>query len=175
MAFAVLFEIVSAYCDQLFLIPTTKQSFLHFQLQVSQTTAGQPPAHQNTTAAQLNALAAASGGPTGGSLPTVSLALASGQALQTFAQSGAHAAVIPSVTAAGGLAAPAATPSQAASAAKAAAAAAAAAQAAAAGNPYSGKDPVRVRSSLKISYQMTDGLGLQIYFDLISNPSVQTK
>ena len=84
-------------------------------------------------------MAAASGGPTGGSLPTVSLALASGQALQTFAQSGAHAAVIPSVTAAGGLAAPAATPSQAASAAQAAAAAAAAAQAAAAGNPYSGK------------------------------------
>ena len=132
----------------------TKQSLLHFQLQVSQTTAGQPPAHQNTTAAQLNALAAASGGPTGGSLPTVSLALASGQALQTFAQSGAHAAVIPSVTAAGGLAAPAATPSQAASAAQAAAAAAAAAQAAAAGNPYSGKDPVRVFSFLKIPSQI---------------------
>merc|ERR1712088_803631 len=73
-------------------------------------------------------------------MPTVSLALASNQAaLQTFAQSGAHAAVIPSVTASGGLAAPGLT-------------SAAAAQAAAV-NPYSGYSLTNVDMS---SFQGVD-------------------
>ena len=140
--------------------------FFYLILQVSQTTAGQP-AHQNTTAAQLNALHAAASGQSAGSLPSVSLALAhaSGQALQTFAQSGAHAAVMPSVTAAGGLAAPGATPSQQAQqAAGAAQAAAAAAAAAAAGNPYSGYSLTNVDMS---SFQGVDwssiyGMGMYV-------------
>ena len=96
---------------------------------------------------------------------SLALAHASGQALQTFAQSGAHAAVMPSVTAAGGLAAPGATPSQQAQqAAGAAQAAAAAAAAAAAGNPYSGYSLTNVDMS---SFQGVDwssiyGMGMYV-------------
>ena len=82
------------------------------------TAAGQAAAAQ-AAAAQLNAL---TGGAT--SLPAaVSLGAlaASSQALQTFAQSGVNAAVIPSVTAGGGLAAPGLTNSAGAAAAAAAA------------------------------------------------------
>ena len=105
-------------------------------------------------------MAAASGGQSG-SLPAVSLALASGQALQTFVQSGAHAAMTPSVTAAGGLAAPGATPSQQAA---GAAQAAAVAAAAAAGHPYSGYSLTNVDMS---SFQGVDwssiyGMGMYV-------------
>ena len=93
---------------------------------------------------------------------SLALAHASGQALQTFAQSGAHAAVMPSVTAAGGLAAPGTTPSQ--QAAVSAQAAAQAAAAAAAGNPYSGYSLTNVDMS---SFQGVDwssiyGMGMYV-------------
>ena len=126
-----------------------------------QTTQQQPSNAAVATAAQLSALAAASGQT---SLPGVSLgALASTQALQTFAQSGAHAAVIPSVTASGGLAAPGLANNPAAATAPNVAAAAAAA-AAAAGNPYSGYSLTNVDMS---SFQGVDwssiyGMGMYV-------------
>ena len=140
------------------------------------TAAGQAAAAQ-AAAAQLNAL---TGGAT--SLPAaVSLGAlaASSQALQTFAQSGVNAAVIPSVTAGGGLAAPGLTNSAGAAAAAAAhqasagaaqggapnhMAAAAAAAAAAAQNPYSGYSLTNVDMS---SFQGVDwssiyGMGMYV-------------
>ena len=103
-------------------------------------------------------------------MPTVSLALASNQALQTFAQSGAHAAVIPSVTASGGLAAPGLTQAAAGgqlaqlTAAAGTPNAAAAAAAAAAVNPYSGYSLTNVDMS---SFQGVDwssvyGMGMYV-------------
>lgn len=141
------------------------------------TAAGQAAAAQ-AAAAQLNVL---TGGTT--SLPAaVSLGAlaASSQALQTFAQSGVNAAVIPSVTAGGGLAAPGLTNSAGAAAAAAAhqasaagaaqggapnhMAAAAAAAAAAAQNPYSGYSLTNVDMS---SFQGVDwssiyGMGMYV-------------
>ena len=126
-----------------------------------QNTQQQPGAAAVATAAQLSALAAASGQT---SLPGVSLgALASTQALQTFAQSGAHAAVIPSVTAGGGLAAPGLGAANGATGAPNLATSAGLA-AAAAGNPYSGYSLTNVDMS---SFQGVDwssiyGMGMYV-------------
>ena len=119
------------------------------------------PSVNGNSATPLNALT---------SMPTVSLALASNQALQTFAQSGAHAAVIPSVTASGGLAAPGLTQAAAGgqlaqlTAAAGTPNAAAAAAAAAAVNPYSGYSLTNVDMS---SFQGVDwssvyGMGMYV-------------
>ena len=148
--------------------------------------AAQAVAQQQAAAAVVSNPAAHPSVSTGGTglnalttMPTVTLALASNPALQTFAQSGAPAAVIPSVTASGGLAAPGLTgPTGAASAAAAgagqlgqpggnpmtAAAAAAAAAAAQAGNPYSGYSLTNVDMS---SFQGVDwssvyGMGMYV-------------
>ena len=135
------------------------------------TPAGQAAQAAQAAAAQLNVL---TGGTT--SLPAaVSLGAlaASSQALQTFAQSGVNAAVIPSVTAGGGLAAPGLTGAPAAAAAQASAGAqagapnpraAAAAAAAAAANPYSGYSLTNVDMS---SFQGVDwssiyGMGMYV-------------
>ena len=155
----------------------------HQQQSASSASAAAQQAAAVAAVAQHQAAANNSGAPSvnGSSLtaltsnmPTVSLALASNQAaLQTFAQSGAHAAVIPSVTASGGLAAPGLTTAGAAGQLAAAQAAAgtpltaaqaqAAAQAAAV-NPYSGYSLTNVDMS---SFQGVDwnsvyGMGMYV-------------
>ena len=116
-------------------------------------------------AAQLNALAGATSLPAAVSLGALA---ASSQALQTFAQSGVNAAVIPSVTAGGGLAAPGLANSAPAAAAAATTGApnpmAAAAAAAAVANPYSGYSLTNVDMS---SFQGVDwssiyGMGMYV-------------
>ena len=115
-------------------------------------------------AAQLNALAGATSLPGAVSLGALA---ASSQALQTFAQSGVNAAVIPSVTAGGGLAAPGLANSAPAAAAATTGAPnpmAAAAAAAAVANPYSGYSLTNVDMS---SFQGVDwssiyGMGMYV-------------
>merc|ERR1712038_1607873 len=164
--------------------PPQPQQQQHQQQSASSASAAAQQAAAVAAVAQHQAAANNSGAPSvNGStltaltsnMPTVSLALASNQAaLQTFAQSGAHAAVIPSVTASGGLAAPGLTSAGAAgqlAAAQAtagtpmtAAAAQAAAAQAAAVNPYSGYSLTNVDMS---SFQGVDwnsvyGMGMYV-------------
>merc|ERR1712038_690625 len=148
--------------------PPQPQQQQHQQQSASSASAAAQQAAAVAAVAQHQAAANNSGAPSvNGStltaltsnMPTVSLALASNQAaLQTFAQSGAHAAVIPSVTASGGLAAPGLTSAGAAGQLAAAQATAgtpmtAAAAQAAAVNPYSGYSLTNVDMS---SFQGVD-------------------